>query len=97
MAQAAKATSASASAGPATGPATDTHRTVYLPIVRDQVPEVLTLFDFPDPEPDHRRTADDHVPAQSLYLMNNPFVITAGGGVGRQAAGQRATMTTATN
>ena len=27
----------------------DTHRSVYLPIVRDGVPEVFTLFDFPDP------------------------------------------------
>ncbi len=31
------------------GEAADTHRTVYLPIVRDLVPEALTLFDFPDP------------------------------------------------
>lgn len=31
------------------GDAANSHRTVYLSIVRDSVPEMLTLFDFPDP------------------------------------------------
>jgi hypothetical protein len=53
----------------------DTHRTVYLPIVRDQVPEALTLFDFPDPSLIIGERATTTIPAQSLYLMNNPFVI----------------------
>ena len=69
--------------------ATDTHRTVYLPIVRDQVPEVLTLFDFPDPSLIIGERATTTVPAQSLYLMNNPFVIRQAGGPGRQAARRR--------
>ena len=55
--------------------AADTHRTVYLPIVRDGLPEVLTLFDFPDPSLIIGERATTTVPAQSLYLMNNPFVI----------------------
>jgi hypothetical protein len=54
---------------------TDAHRTVYLPIVRDLVPEVLTLFDFPDPSLILGERATTTVPAQSLYLMNNPFVL----------------------
>jgi hypothetical protein len=54
---------------------TDTHRTVYLPIVRDQVPEVLTVFDFPDPSLIIGERPTTTIPAQSLYLMNNPFVI----------------------
>lgn len=53
----------------------DTHRTIYLPIVRDQLPEVLTLFDFPDPSLIIGERATTTVPAQSLYLLNNPFVI----------------------
>jgi hypothetical protein len=53
----------------------DTHRTVYMPIVRDLVPEALTLFDFPDPSLIIGERATTTVPAQSLYLMNNPFVI----------------------
>ncbi len=51
------------------------HRTVYLPIVRDQVPDVLTLFDFPDPSLLIGERPTTTIPAQSLYLMNNPFVI----------------------
>jgi cytochrome c553 len=55
--------------------AADTHRTIYLPIVRDLVPEALTLFDFPDPSLIIGERATTTVPAQALYLMNNPFVI----------------------
>ena len=51
------------------------HRTVYLPIIREQLPESLTLFDFPDPNGVAGERATTNVPAQSLYLMNNPFVI----------------------
>ncbi len=54
---------------------TDTHRTVYMAIVRDQVPEVLTVFDFPDPSLIIGERPTTTIPAQSLYLMNNPFVI----------------------
>ncbi|MGH7223523.1 MAG: DUF1553 domain-containing protein, partial [Gemmataceae bacterium] len=61
------------------GEAADTHRTVYLPIVRDLVPEALTLFDFPDPSLIIGERATTTVPAQSLYLMNNPFVIRQAG------------------
>jgi hypothetical protein len=48
---------------------------VYLPVVRDRVPELLTLFDFPDPSLIIGERATTTVPAQALYLMNNPFVI----------------------
>ncbi len=62
--------------GPGGDPAAaDTHRTVYLSIVRDGLPEVLTLFDFPDPSLIIGERATTTVPAQSLYLMNNPFVL----------------------
>jgi hypothetical protein len=55
--------------------AADTHRTVYLSIVRDRVPEMLTLFDFPDASLIIGERATTTVPAQALYLMNNRFVI----------------------
>jgi hypothetical protein len=57
------------------GPAADRHRTIYLSIVRDSMPETLTLFDFPDPTLITGQRATTTVPAQSLYLMNNPFVL----------------------
>jgi hypothetical protein len=51
------------------------HRAVYMPIVRDLLPEALTLFDFPDPSLIAGERATTTVPAQSLYLMNGAFVI----------------------
>jgi cytochrome c553 len=51
------------------------HRSVYLPIIREQLPESLSLFDFPDPNAVAGERATTTVPAQSLYLLNNPFVI----------------------
>ena len=53
------------------------YRSVYLPIIRDQVPESLTLFDFPDASLVSGQRDSTNVPAQSLYLMNNPQAIAA--------------------
>ncbi len=49
-------------------------RSVYLPIVRDQVPEVLSLFDFANPGLVTGDRDNTNVPSQSLYLLNNPQV-----------------------
>jgi cytochrome c553 len=53
----------------------DMHRAVYLPVVRDQVPESLALFDFADPSLVTGERATTSGPAQALFLMNSPFVI----------------------
>ena len=50
-------------------------RSVYLPVVRNGEPEVFTLFDFADPSIVVGAREETTVPAQSLYLMNNPFVV----------------------
>ncbi len=50
------------------------NRSVYLPIVRDQLPESLSLFDFPDPSLVSGDRDNTNVPSQGLYLLNNPFV-----------------------
>jgi len=49
-------------------------RSVYLPILRDQVPEVLSLFDFANPSMVTGDRENTNVPAQSLYLLNNAQV-----------------------
>ena len=51
------------------------HRSVYLPIVRGNLPEVLDLFDFADPESLTAMRSETTVPSQSLFLMNNEWVI----------------------
>lgn len=54
--------------------AADTHRSVYLPVVRDQVHESLALFDFADPSLVTGERATTTGPAQALYFLNCPFV-----------------------
>ena len=49
-------------------------RSVYLPIIRNELPEILTVFDFANPDMVVGRRATTNVPAQALLLLNNPFV-----------------------
>ena len=51
------------------------HRSVFLPIVRDLVPESLALFDYAEPSMVTGKRDVTTVPSQALYLMNSPFVI----------------------
>jgi hypothetical protein len=52
-------------------------RSIYLPMVRNDLPEMLRLFDIADPELVTGRRPVTNVPAQALYLMNSPFVASA--------------------
>lgn len=54
----------------------DTHRSVYLPVVRDQIVESLALFDFADPSLVVGERNVTTGPAQALYFMNGPLVIS---------------------
>jgi cytochrome c553 len=49
-----------------------TYRSIYIPIVRDQIPEMLSVFDYPDASLVNGDRDTTNVPSQSLYLMNNP-------------------------
>ncbi|QEL19113.1 PSD1 and planctomycete cytochrome C domain-containing protein [Limnoglobus roseus] len=53
----------------------DPHRAVYLPSVRDNLQESLALFDAADPNLIVGDRTNTTVPAQALFLLNNPFVI----------------------
>jgi hypothetical protein len=59
-------------------------RSVYLPIVRSNVYEFLTLFDFPSASTPVGKRDQTTIPTQSLWLMNSPFVIRCADAVGRQ-------------
>ncbi len=50
------------------------HRSVYLPVMRDQLPEVLRQFDFAEPSLVTGKRDSTNVPPQALYLMNSEFV-----------------------
>ena len=49
-------------------------RTVYLPVVRNMLPDVLALFDAADPNGVTAVRNDTTVASQSLFLLNSPFV-----------------------
>lgn len=52
----------------------DPYRTIYLPVVRDNVPELFSTFDFPGPTQIKGQRDVTTVAPQALFFMNNPFV-----------------------
>ena len=52
------------------------YRSVYMPIVRDEVPRSLYVFDFAESSLVVGTREQSNSPNQSLYLMNNPFVLS---------------------
>jgi hypothetical protein len=50
-------------------------RSVYLPILRGQVPEMLQVFDAADPSLIMGKRDVTTVPTQALFLMNSPFAM----------------------
>ncbi|MGE0609198.1 MAG: PSD1 and planctomycete cytochrome C domain-containing protein [Pirellulales bacterium] len=53
------------------------YRSIYLPIIRDNVPEALALFDASDPSLIAVSRERTTVPSQALFLLNNDFVMRA--------------------
>lgn len=51
------------------------YRSVYIPVFRNRLHELLSVFDFPDPNLSVGRRNTSTLSTQALYLMNNPFVI----------------------
>ncbi|MCE9610933.1 MAG: PSD1 and planctomycete cytochrome C domain-containing protein [Chthoniobacter sp.] len=51
-------------------------RSVYLPIVRDLLPDSLAVFDFAEPSLVTGARETTNVPSQALFLLNSPFVAT---------------------
>jgi hypothetical protein len=50
---------------------------VYLPVIRNELPDVFQIFDFTDPQTVTGRRSNTTVAPQSLYLMNSPVVLRA--------------------
>lgn len=50
------------------------YRTIYLPVVRDNLPELFSIFDFPGPTQIKGQRDVTTVAPQALFFMNNPFV-----------------------
>ncbi|MGB0581060.1 MAG: PSD1 and planctomycete cytochrome C domain-containing protein [Limisphaerales bacterium] len=62
------------------------YRSVYLPILRDDLPDSLGLFDFADPNVTKPKREPTNVPSQALYLMNNPTVLAEAAAMAKDLA-----------
>jgi hypothetical protein len=51
------------------------NRSVYVPVLRNFIPAMFEVFDFPEPSETKGRREVTTVPTQALFLMNSPFVI----------------------
>ena len=60
------------------------HRSVYLPVIRDRLPDVLDLFDFAEPSLVTGNRETTNVPLQALYLMNSSFVLEQAQALGKR-------------
>jgi hypothetical protein len=52
---------------------TSVRRSIYLPVVRNAVPDVISLFDGADPNGVTAARNDTTVASQALFLLNHPF------------------------
>ena len=52
-------------------------RSVYMPIVRNNLPHVFIAFDFSDPDVVTGARPVTTVPSQALWLLNSPFISQA--------------------
>ncbi len=62
------------------------NRSVYLPVIRDRLPDVLDLFDFAEPSLVTGSRETTNVPIQAHYLLNSPFVQDRAKGLAKRLA-----------
>lgn len=49
-------------------------RTVYQPVIRNELPSIMRVFDFADPDFVSGQRAHTTVPTQALWMLNGPFI-----------------------
>jgi hypothetical protein len=52
----------------------DLRRSVYVPVFRNRLCDILEVFDFPDPNAVAGSRVTSTLPTQALFLMNSPFI-----------------------
>jgi hypothetical protein len=68
-------------------------RSLYLPVIRNNLNDFLTTFDFPAPVSTLGQRNDTNVPAQSLMMMNDPFVLETAAKLAEEARQSGASST----
>ena len=59
---------------------------IFLPIIRDQPPESLAVFDFPDASLVNGQRDVSNLPAQALFLLNSDEVVSLASSFAQQVA-----------
>ncbi len=67
-------------------------RSIYLPVLRDQLPDVLEQFDVANPNLVTGDRDVTNVPLQALYLMNGPFVQEQAAALAQRLAKENPTL-----
>src|SRR5262249_60603138 len=58
-------------------PVHSVRRTVYMPVVRNDLPALFQLFDFGDSLSVNGRRSSTNVAPQALFMLHNPLVLAA--------------------
>ncbi|MEO6741543.1 MAG: DUF1549 and DUF1553 domain-containing protein [Chthoniobacteraceae bacterium] len=69
---------------------TSNFRTVYLPVLRDLLPEIYKTFDFPEPTQIIGKREVTTVPAQALFFLNSAFVAETAGDAAQRILADKA-------
>ncbi|MGB0581008.1 MAG: PSD1 and planctomycete cytochrome C domain-containing protein [Limisphaerales bacterium] len=64
--------------------AAQTYRSVYLPVVRNNVDDMMRTFDFAEPSMIVGRRSVTTVPSQALFLLNSKFMLRQSGKLAEQ-------------
>ena len=67
------------------------HRSIYLPVLRDNLPDVLEQFDVANPNLVTGDRDVTNVPLQGLYLLNGPFVQQQASALAQRVMKEKAT------
>jgi hypothetical protein len=59
-------------------------RSVYLPVIRNDLPELFQVFNFADPQATTGARPQTVVPTQGLFLLNDPSVVGAAQSLARR-------------
>ena len=68
----------------------NSRRTIYQPIIRNELPALMRVFDFADPDVGTGGRSATTVPAQALWMLNGPMVQTQAAILARDVTAQAA-------
>ncbi|HUQ68816.1 MAG TPA: DUF1553 domain-containing protein, partial [Planctomycetaceae bacterium] len=67
-------------------------RSVYLPVIRNDLPELLDVFDFANPHVSTGARPTTTVPTQGLFMLNDTMVMAAAAATARRAIAETASL-----